>query len=180
MRVITFQLAHDLAHTIDLCQAHADAYLPGRTPALGPVSHGLHTTEAGCDLCARGEPIAPIPAIASTITIKTKDLRGSYGPHFEVTFTGLQELTGTDKQVAWATDLRQRVLTIIVGRYSESPRASMAWVGSPSLVRDALVTALSAEVAKHTAAKWWIDNGDSAAQMVIKAAVEAARRVVPS
>jgi hypothetical protein len=52
-KVVTYRLRHDLAHTTDLCPAHAS--VPHRTPAIADVSHGLH--DGSCNACAAREPV---------------------------------------------------------------------------------------------------------------------------
>lgn len=66
---------------------------------------------------------------------------------------GLVELTGTEKQVAWANDLRARLIKELHERY---PKSS----GEKGEKRDKLFELLPAAINERREAKWWIDNRD--------------------
>lgn len=66
---------------------------------------------------------------------------------------GLVELTGTEKQVAWATELRAKLVRELSERYPAPVRAK----DDKSRALFALLDATINELAQ---AKWWIDNRD--------------------
>lgn len=63
---------------------------------------------------------------------------------------GWPELTGTERQVAWATTIREKEVEGLMRYRRESKRY-------PNAVQ-AFDTCLAALLAKRTAASWWIDN----------------------
>lgn len=65
---------------------------------------------------------------------------------------GLVELTGTEKQVAWANDLRARLIRELNERYPSA--------GKDKEKRDKLFALLPAAINERPEAKWWIDNRD--------------------
>lgn len=65
---------------------------------------------------------------------------------------GLVELVGTEKQVAWANDLRVRLIKELNERYPSS--------GKDKEKRDKLFALLPAAINERPEAKWWIDNRD--------------------
>lgn len=73
---------------------------------------------------------------------------------------GLVALTGSDKQVAWAMEIRGKYLADLIERLEQTAKARFATVDA-----DRLQVALEAAKAnartlvnKVTEAKWWIDN----------------------
>lgn len=88
---------------------------------------------------------------------------------------GLPELTGTDRQVAWAMKLRAEVITLIDQRKTKS---QAFYQDNPDKIaeRDAVFGAIDAEVAAHTDAAWWIEHqGHSGYKAIWNAAIKAAQ-----
>lgn len=91
----------------------------------------------------------------------------------------LPTLTGTDKQISWAGDIRCRVVDAL-----DAMRHQIAQSAARKPGQDHLVTAVNATIdahlAEHTEAKWWIDNQHTAYTLIKKAAADAARVAQPT
>ena len=69
----------------------------------------------------------------------------------------LPELTGSEKQIAWATDIRAKAAPVIAAmqaRIKEHAKKSPNQTAAMQIVLD--------ELRAQTSAKWWIDNRDVA------------------
>lgn len=79
------------------------------------------------------------------------------------TALGLPELSGSDKQVAWALVLRQRVLERLAGMCSDDT------------ARKQFTTIIAVE----TSAKWWIDHRDHSAVEIARTLMTIYPETVP-
>lgn len=66
-------------------------------------------------------------------------------------------LTGTDKQIAWATDLRTTRLDYLDHCLTTLTDGPVTWLADLGLTPEAL-TALRAELLAIPSAAWWIDR----------------------
>lgn len=80
---------------------------------------------------------------------------------------GLPQLQGSDKQIAWALTIRERMLediadtrTLILGNVGKGPQE----------ISDRALQVLD-EMELQTSAAWWIDHRYDTAQMVVRAAL---------
>lgn len=89
-----------------------------------------------------------------TDTIQT----GSYSTKQISLTVDLPTLTGSDKQVAWATDLRRRTIQAALVKLVSCPADIAKWDATPPARRDALLAAIGAVASEQTSAKWWIDH----------------------
>lgn len=91
----------------------------------------------------------------------------------------LPTLTGTDKQVSWASDIRARVVDAL-----DALRRQIAQSAANKPGQDHLAAAVNATIdehlAQHAEAKWWIDNQHTAYTLIKKAAADAARASQPT
>ena len=75
---------------------------------------------------------------------------------------GLPQLTGSPKQIAWATTIRASVLTALEKTETEmrDPDTWPEWLSGSALqeICDA-VALIASEIRNQTEARWWIDNG---------------------
>jgi hypothetical protein len=84
---------------------------------------------------------------------------------------GLPALTGSDKQIAWASDIRAHVL-----REFDAAKAKIAEAVArkPNAAKVPAVLAEIDKMRKNTSAKWWIESGRYVtAQEIIHTAVKA-------
>ena len=85
---------------------------------------------------------------------------------------GLPALTGSDKQVAWATTIRAEQL----GKVAKMRQEFEATGRKQNVTEDVMAAqmgqfdALVAKLATQTAASWWIDRRSSSAQALLKEA----------
>lgn len=82
----------------------------------------------------------------------------------------LPALTGSDKQVAWALDLREKALKAALEKLIEAPDAIAKL---PAMRARGLFEALRAEVETRTEARVWIDErGATAGLLLLRAATK--------
>ncbi|MFT4040697.1 MAG: hypothetical protein QM692_21130 [Thermomicrobiales bacterium] len=97
--------------------------------------------------------------------------------------TTLPTLTGTDKQIAWATDLRAQRLREMEARQADFERQAAIAI-TKGQTTEAEVTegrahgaAVVADILSHTEAKWWIDQRQDS---VIRMMREVSLRLLPA
>lgn len=87
---------------------------------------------------------------------------------------GLPELTGSDKQIAWATAIRAQAIAELDVRRLEMG-AVIARDPSQLAAADAIAAALDDLVAERRDARWWIDNRRAASAALMSEAKRIAR-----
>lgn len=118
-----------LANALDLLADNLDWHVSGLTDADAALIQGM--INAAIEAAQTGPKAAPAPVAAPVAA----------APAPEVSVTELPALTGSDKQVAWASDLRLKVADVLASK----PGNGMAIRAWSKLVRRA-------------DAKFWIDN----------------------
>lgn len=89
---------------------------------------------------------------------------------------GLPALTGSNKQIAWASDVR---LKLLAGIPEVAENLATAWVAATPEKREAFADQVAASraamvtIRAATSAKWWIEQRDHTAQQVVGAMVGA-------
>jgi hypothetical protein len=90
---------------------------------------------------------------------------------------GLPALTGSDKQVSWASDIRAKAAPMFA---AAAEKVAAAVARNPNDPQAALAPAILSEIEKmrqNTAAKWWIETGRTLdASAILRAAVSAVRK----
>lgn len=107
----------------------------------GTNSHGERERKSSW---MESKPCRECERVAQTATAKT-----------QAEAMGLPTLTGSEKQVAWAESLRAEVVRLITKRVDE--QAARTPVDREHEVVAAR-SAFAEAIAKHTDARWWIDN----------------------
>lgn len=127
--------------------------MKGRKMAKYEITHSCGCTETVnvCGTNAHGERDRKIAWLESVPCRKCEAAAKADA----ASASGLPELEGSEKQVAWAIDIRDEML----GRIDDFAKLR---VKSPVPdVFDAILGEIRAEVAGHTAAGWFIDNRNS-------------------
>lgn len=70
----------------------------------------------------------------------------------------LPQLTGSDKQIAWASDIRQQMLTATADLRRQAQEAVEHPERDPHGTAPVVLAVLDEIVSTHTEARWWIDN----------------------
>jgi len=78
----------------------------------------------------------------------------------------LPELTGSEKQIAWANQIRGKVLAELAELKQQAAAAGNDWDGAEA----ATVRGLVDQILAHTAASWWIDNRNETLRSLIRIA----------
>ena len=83
---------------------------------------------------------------------------------------GLPTLTGSDKQVAWATTIRAEQLGKVAKMRSEFEALGRKQGATDDVMAEQMgqFDALTAKVAAQTSASWWIDRRSNSAQALLK------------
>lgn len=119
-----------LANALDLLADGLDWRVSGLTDADAALIQGM--IDAAIEAAKPAPKAAPTP-VAAPVAVAT--------PAPEVSVADLPALTGSDKQVAWASDLRLKVADVLAGKPGNG-LALRAW----------------AKLARRADAKFWIDN----------------------
>lgn len=93
-----------------------------------------------------------------------------------MTTTNLPDLTGTPKQIAWATDIRTKQVAEIAG-YIAQTREHAARQPEKAAMFDALIDAVEADILTRDNASWWINNQHTAWREIWAVGVTAAQKV---
>lgn len=70
----------------------------------------------------------------------------------------LPQLSGSDKQIAWASDIRQQMLAAVANLRKQAQEAVEHPERDPHGTAPAVLAVLDEIVSTHTEARWWIDN----------------------
>lgn len=90
---------------------------------------------------------------------------------------GLPELTGTEKQVAWANTLRQKWITEAEGYFERHMKLrSKGREEEATKEITAMAEAMDAHLTSTSSARWWIDNREKSARNFLLDALEAAEK----
>lgn len=89
------------------------------------------------------------------------------------------DLTGTDKQITWATDIRNQMVSQVATLKEQLAAAATRKPGQDHLLAatiPAIDSALADMLREHTDAGWWIDNRFNTFTIIKKAASAAAHQ----
>ncbi len=105
---------------------------------------------------------------------RTADMRAAQAQAAALT---LPELTGSEKQVAWALTIRakalQAVATLRADFAANGARAQAQGMSSEAVAAElAQFDTLAERVAQQVSAKWWIDHRDTSARNLLALAQE--------
>ena len=99
------------------------------------------------------------------MTKLTFDLSGS---RVTATATALPALTGSDKQVAWATKLRDNAIASLGSDFADAQRGLAIKAGKTNEQIEQAYGTMAAKLASaidgQTSASWWIDNRGGSAR----------------
>ena len=80
----------------------------------------------------------------------------------------LPSLTGSDKQIAWATDIRRKAIAAVLDKLTESPAAAKRINEDPRKAE--ILSDLATEIASHADARYWIDSRGNSMDLIRAAA----------